>query len=316
MKTVSVHIVTYNSAATIGHCIESVLKQTYPISQFIIIDNFSSDRTLSIVELYSNLTIVRNQHNVGFAEAHNQAIRMTASDFVFVLNPDMVLTDDFVEQLMRFAETKDRVGALTGKLLLSFQPEIVDSTGLEIDRFRKVNDRGAGSAAAQFTQSAEVFGVCGAAAFYSREMIRDISVFDEFFDKKFFAYKEDVDVAWRSQIFGWHSYYVSTAIGYHERNWKKWARKKQARFIRQHSYINRYRMMVKNEEFLSFLTHFVFILPYEIISNGYFLLREPFVFRAWVQFFKECKHLYRQRQFIARRRRKKNKHIFQKWLNN
>ncbi|MNJ79887.1 hypothetical protein D3C77_780690 [compost metagenome] len=59
-------------------------------------------------------------------------------------------------------------------------------------------DRGAGELVQEWMESTEVFGVSGAAAMYSRTMIEDISIHGEFFDADLFAYKEDVDVAWRA----------------------------------------------------------------------------------------------------------------------
>ena len=48
-------------------------------------------------------------------------------------------------------------------------------------------------------QSGEIFGVSGAAPVYARRMIEDIRIEGQFFDESYFAYKEDVDVAWRAR---------------------------------------------------------------------------------------------------------------------
>ena len=48
-------------------------------------------------------------------------------------------------------------------------------------------------------------------------MIRDISIFGEFFDNDFFAYREDADVAWRAQLLGWQCLYTPDAVAWHVR---------------------------------------------------------------------------------------------------
>ncbi|MCP1309725.1 glycosyltransferase family 2 protein [Paenibacillus tyrfis] len=80
-------------------------------------------------------------------------------------------------------------------------------------------------------EEGDVIGVPGAAALYSSSMVRDVSIDDEFFDEDFFAYKEDVDVAWRSRLLGWKALYCPDAQAFHNRGWKKGARTKIAYFI-------------------------------------------------------------------------------------
>jgi GT2 family glycosyltransferase len=133
---------------------------------------------------------------------------------------------------------------------------------------------------------------------YSRSMINDVLMDGQFFDETFFAYKEDVDVAWRAQLFGWTSYYVPEATAIHERGWKGGSRSKQPLFIRRHSYINRYRMLLKNDRFSYVFRHSVHLIPYEIASLGYLLLREPRVLKAWFSLLNDLPRLLRQRKKI------------------
>ncbi|MGF7049221.1 GT2 family glycosyltransferase [Paenibacillus sp. DS2015] len=303
-SSVSVHIVTYNSAKDISTCLQALQVQTYPIQQIIVIDNASSDDTIQQVKTHSHLLcdiieLLENEVNVGFAPAHNQAILLSSTDYVLVLNPDVTLHPDYIKLLIEQMEKQSDIGSATGKLLLSSNPDVVDSTGLIMNKHYRAFDRGAGELAMQWSESGEVFGVSGAAALYSRNMIEDISIHDEFFDSDFFAYKEDVDVAWRAQLLGWKSYYLAEAIGYHARGWKQGGRYSQPLFIRRASYINRYKMMYKNmERSSSIVKSIIRIIPYEIASNGYFLLREPKVLGSWLGFFKQLPQLRTKRKDI------------------
>ncbi|UQZ33766.1 glycosyltransferase family 2 protein [Paenibacillus sp. PK3_47] len=333
-KTVSVHIVTYNSADDIADCLTAVLAQNYPIKQIVVVDNDSKDGCAQkLREFYSRveaeyrqgeqpgaedsgaagtdsaayktimtalpeLLLLENKLNTGFAPAHNQAIAATDTDYVLVLNPDLTLAPDYVSRLIMQMESNSRIGSATGRLLLKADPTLIDSTGLRMNRARRAFDRGAGEPAIQWMESGEVFGVSGAAAMYSRQMIDDITVEGEFFDGDFFAYKEDVDVAWRAELFGWKGYYDAEAVGYHERGWKTSGRSGKPMFIRRISYINRYKTIYKNEPANTLLRTLIYSLPYEIAAHGYMLLREPKLITAWSTFFSQLSNLKRKRRYI------------------
>ncbi|MEK4454785.1 MULTISPECIES: glycosyltransferase family 2 protein [Paenibacillus] len=326
-KTVSVHIVTYNSADDIIDCLEAVMAQDYPIEKIVVVDNASSDDCAEKVNIFFNaidkgafssnsleeldlfnsqankeaptsLLLIQNQKNTGFAPAHNQAIATTETDYVLVLNPDLTLAPDYISRLIAQMEANPQIGSATGKLLLRADHGLVDSTGLRMNKARRAFDRGAGEPAELWTQSGTVFGVSGAAAMYSRRMIEDVSVDGEFFDADFFAYKEDVDVAWRAQLFGWQGYYDAEAIGYHERGWKTSGRSTKPMFIRRISYINRYKMIYKNESARTMLKTILISLPYEIAAHGYMLLREPKLIVAWKSFFTQLPALKKKRKYI------------------
>ncbi|MFL0556292.1 MULTISPECIES: glycosyltransferase family 2 protein [Paenibacillus] len=306
--TVSIQIVTYNSAKDIEECLDAVRQQTYPIQEMIVIDNASTDGTVERVRAYieqthaNNIHLVANSTNTGFAPAHNQGIRMTQSDYVLVLNPDVQLGTEYVERLVRGMEQRPEVGSATGLLILKSSPDIVDSTGLLMNGIWRAFDRGAGEPASRCRASGEVFGVSGAAAMYRRKMIEELSMDGEFFDADFFAYKEDVDVAWRANLLGWKAYYCAEAVATHERGWKKGSRHTQPLFIRRYSYINRYKMIYKNLSGARWMKHLPKLLAYELASNGYMLLREPKVLGAWKDFFDKMPDLKKKRREIQRRR--------------
>lgn len=349
--TVSVHIVTYNSADDIAECLAAVLAQDYPVKKIVVVDNASTDGSAEKVRAFYHqfsqdptqalskpaqslnsavtitngdilpstahsgqnadslppptLVLLENEQNTGFAPAHNQAIAGTTTDYVLVLNPDLTLAPDYISRLVARMEADPRIGSATGKLLLKADHSLVDSTGLRMNKARRAFDRGAGEPAGQWNESGEVFGVSGAAAMYSRRMIEDISVEGEFFDADFFAYKEDVDVAWRATLFGWKAFYDTEAVGYHERGWKTSGRSGKSMFIRRISYINRYKMLYKNEPSRTLLLTLLYSLPYEIAAHGYSLLKEPKLLGAWTTFFAQRAALKHKRRYIQEKAKHK-----------
>ncbi len=314
MKTVSVHIVTYNSSEHIDDCLEAILSQSYPIERIVVIDNASKDTSLTKLAKWSeHCIIIRNSTNNGFAGGHNQAIRMTDTDYCLILNPDVVLEPDYVLNTVKSLNNHSQAGSATGKLLFRADPSHIDSTGLVINRARRAFDRGAHQTSDHFKHTEEVFGVSGAAAMYAREMINDISLNGEFFDEDFFAYKEDVDVAWRAQLLGWKAYYEPSAIAYHERGWKEGGRSNKPLFVRRLSYINRYKMMVKNDQISMVLKHILPLLVYECLSLFYALAREPNLLGAWSDFFRTHSDL-RQKRKIIRSKQKVGTFEINQWF--
>lgn len=324
--TVSVHIVTYNSADDIVDCLSAVLAQDYPVKKIVVVDNASTDGSVETVRAFYHerttaiqsaesvtspppptLVLLENEKNSGFAPAHNQAIAGTTTDYVLVLNPDLTLAPDYISRLVARMEANSRIGSATGKLLLKADHSLVDSTGLRMNKARRAFDRGAREPAGQWDESGEVFGVSGAAAMYSRRMIEDISVEGEFFDADFFAYKEDVDVAWRAELFGWKAFYDAEAVGYHERGWKTAGRSGKSMFIRRISYINRYKMLYKNEPSRTLLPTLLYSLPYEIAAHGYSLLKEPKLLGAWTTFFTQRAALKRKRRYIQEKAKRQGR---------
>ncbi|WP_059049297.1 glycosyltransferase family 2 protein [Paenibacillus senegalimassiliensis] len=302
--TITVQIVTYNSADDIEDCLRAVQQQTYPVEKVLVIDNVSHDLTVERVQQVmeqeggQRIELIRNSVNTGFAPAHNQGMRLTHSDYVLVLNPDVQLAPTYIERLVQSIQPHPKLGAATGRLLLKSSLDTIDSTGIVMKGTWRAFDRGMGEPANLWEKSGEVFGVSGAAALYKREMINKIEVGGEFFDEDFFAYKEDVDVAWRASLLGWKAFYCADALAYHERGWKPGSRRAQPLFIRRYSYINRYKMIYKNLTGSRWLKHLPGLLAYELASNGYMLLREPGVLGSWKTFFKTLPKLREKRREI------------------
>ena len=140
MARVSVHIVTYNSAETIQHCLEGLRTQEDADFSVLLIDNASSDDTLTLAENF-DIPIIANTKNLGYAVAHNQAIAETESDYVLTLNPDVWLHPRFLCEMTAHMDQYPAVGSAAGKLLrtekLGENPATVDSTGLYMRRNRR-----------------------------------------------------------------------------------------------------------------------------------------------------------------------------------
>ena len=84
-------IVSYNFEPWIERCLSSIRDSDYP-SDLVVIDNASTDRTVSIIaERYRWIRLVRSRKNLGFGQANNIGMRMALEedyDYVFLVNQD------------------------------------------------------------------------------------------------------------------------------------------------------------------------------------------------------------------------------------
>src|SRR3974377_2214377 len=117
-RTVSVSIITWNSDRYIVGCLDAVLRQTGTHLDVVVVDNASTDNTRRILGNYrSRIRLIKNERNLGFAAAQNQAIRCSRAPWVLALNPDVLLQPDFIANLLEAAAADPRAGTICGKLL-------------------------------------------------------------------------------------------------------------------------------------------------------------------------------------------------------
>jgi GT2 family glycosyltransferase len=315
--SVTVAIVTFNSATYIERCLDEVLQQDYRPLNVIVVDNSSEDDTVSLLHRYRHcVRIIQNERNNGFAGGQNQAIRASDSRWVLTLNPDVRLTPDFVGRLVRAGETDPRIGTVCGKLLtmgadfgIPKQPRF-DSTGIFMTRNFRHLDRGSRQLDdGSYDRPEWVFGATGAAALYRRQMIDDISFEGEFFDEEFFAYREDADVAWRAQLLGWKCLYVPDAAAYHVRSVLPSNRRSQPAVINMHSVKNRFLLRIKNTTPQLYARNFLAASLRDLAVIGGCLAREWKSLRAFPLLARGLRRTWTKRRAIMSKRRADDRYI-------
>jgi GT2 family glycosyltransferase len=308
---VSILMTTYNSAAALEACLESVAAVAYAPLEVIIVDNHSTDRTPEILRRYEGrFRITYNAENLGFTGGQNAAIAQSRGEWLLSLNPDVRLAANFISELVSAGEQDESAGSLCGKLMRwpageeAGEEPVIDSTGIYFTRNLRHFDRGAEEVDCGLYERPEyVFGATGAAAMYRRRMVEDVSVDGEFYDDDFFAYREDADLSWRAQILGWKCRYVPTAVAWHVRRVTPERFHRLPLLINWHSVKNRFLMRAKN---ISPWLYWRLLLPTtwrDLLIVGYCVLKDRRLLSA-LQFVWQRREVLRtkRRQIQARRR--------------
>jgi len=309
--TVSVTIVSYNSRAWIGPCLDSVLGQEGVSLEVIVVDNASTDGTQEVLEKYQDRAcVIYHGQNTGFAAGQNLAIRSSSGDWVLTLNPDVLLTPEFARTLVEACQRDPRVGAGCGKLLrirpdfTFYQERRIDSVGIYFSPSLRHFDRGWNDPDdGRYDREEYVCGASGAAALYRRAMIEDVSVNEEFFDEQFFSYREDADVAWRAQLLGWRCLYTPDAVAWHVRRLTAANRRGVSQTVNMHSVKNRFLMRIKNVTGAVYRRHWWQITGRDVVVIGACLFWERSSLRAFGLVWSGVRRALAWRKEIMRRRR-------------
>lgn len=124
--TVSVVIPAYKAAETIGRAIDSVLAQTFPASEILVIDDGSPDDLAAAVARYGDRVKLVRQANGGASSARNRGLDLAAGDLVALLDADDQWTPDKLARCVEQFERRPSVGMVASRYQLQ------DSTGRQV----------------------------------------------------------------------------------------------------------------------------------------------------------------------------------------
>lgn len=292
-RLVSVVLVTWNSAQHLPRCLAGLRQQTHTRRELIVVDNASSDESAALVAGDAT-TLIRNETNLGFSAAVNQAIAVAKGELVQLVNPDCFLEPDYIARLAPLLH--DDVGMATGKLLRA-DGSGIDSMGIRMTRSgRHLDIRSAGALP-------EVFGVSGAAAMYSMAFLRDVAIGGEIFDEDFFAYREDADIAWRGRLFGWRAVCEPAAVAQHVRRVTPEVRRELPDEINMHGVKNRFLLRLKNEGLYLALRNAPFELARDLVVIAAAMTIERSSLPAFAWLWRNRSRVVAKRREIQRRRK-------------
>lgn len=210
MQRTTVVIPNFNGIGFIGKCLESLLAQDIPSSEYhiIVVDNGSTDGSRQLVEeAFPQVSLIALAENTGFCHAVNVGICEAGSPYVILLNNDTKVHPHFVGALCDALDARPEAFAVSARMRMWDRPDVMDDAGDRYCALGWAYARGKGQPASRYDAPGEVFSACGGAAIYRKSILNRIGLFDE----AHFAYLEDLDIGWRARIQGWRNYYEPRA---------------------------------------------------------------------------------------------------------
>lgn len=216
MPKVIVILVNYNSLIHTKECIRSIKKSTYENIEIIVVDNDSEENCQELSDEISDVVLIRNKENLGFAAANNIGIDyalQSGAEFILLLNNDTVVADDCIEELVNCSEDNSRNGIVTGKILNYYERDLIWYAGGDIS-YRK-GDAVIYGFGKKDTGQYDLPRICtfasGCCMLIPREIANDIRIQEDYF-----LYYEDSDYCVRIVEDNKKIYYCPRAVIFHK----------------------------------------------------------------------------------------------------
>lgn len=209
MTEVSIVVPTYANASDLSALLASIERQTVRPRHIIVVDNNSADGYPAVLARRSTrVEVVRLSTNTFFAKATDIGVRRCRTDFVAVINDDVVLDDDWVEVASSQLAAAPTAGSLASRIRQARNPSLLDSTGDHITADGRAGKIGYGRPVADTALRREwVTSASGTCALYRRHLYIQAGGFAH----SFRAYLEDVDLGLRLQMLGFGCIYEPDA---------------------------------------------------------------------------------------------------------
>lgn len=211
---VSIIIVNWNTRDILSGCLRSIYEQINGLDfEVIVIDNASSDGSAEMIKKeFSQVVLLENSHNRGFAAANNQGMAIAKSRYVLLLNSDTIVLDSAIAKTVSFADSHPEAAVVGCRILnpdRTLQPTCfmfpsILNMLLSTSYLYKLFPKSGFFGREQMTwwdrnDTREVDVVTGCFMLVQREAIEQVGLMDECF----FVYGEETDWCYRFKRAGW-----------------------------------------------------------------------------------------------------------------
>lgn len=206
----SIVIVSWNTADILAQCLDSIYE--FPLKEEFevwVVDNASTDGSVTMLnERFSQVRLIENENNPGFAGANNQAMQQCQGEYVLLLNPDTVILDDALNKMVSWLDAHGDVGALGPRILnpdhtlqtSSYPRPTLSREFWRLLKLDKLRPYGVYHMSAwDIAEPRQVEALLGACILIRRNLIEAIGLMDE----DYFMYTEEIDYCYRISRAGW-----------------------------------------------------------------------------------------------------------------
>jgi len=220
----SIIIVTYNVKYYLEQCLTSVERALAGIEgEVTVVDNHSSDGSLAYLKpRFPHVTFIESNHNLGFARANNIAIRQSRGEYVLMLNPDTIVGEQTLKEVMAFMDSHPKAGAAGVQMLKANGEKANESrrglptpmtafykmTGLcaRYPRHKRLGHYYMGYL--PWDEPGQIEVISGAFLMVRKSVLDKVGLLDE----DYFMYGEDIDLSYRILKGGYENWYVPARI--------------------------------------------------------------------------------------------------------
>lgn len=213
-------ILNWNGFEDTRSCIQSIFDQQIDSIKIYLIDNNSKKDEQNLIkkEFSENKKIELrfNQENLGFTRAHNNILSEIIKQnykYVLLLNNDTILEQGSLAQFISYLDQQD-AGIVSCKLIKYGDKTRLDSVGHKMLSSGDIIPIGHNRHPQKYNSSFEHIGACAAATLYSTEMLKNIGLFDEYFETGY----EDAELGLRAYLAGYRCLFDPNIIVFHKIN--------------------------------------------------------------------------------------------------
>ena len=208
-RKVSILVVNFNGAKWLPGCLDSLRTIKFPSYEVIVVDNASSDDSLTVLLRYPEVKVVCSDKNLGFAGGNNLGLPHCSGKYVLLLNNDTVVNPDFLQPLSDYLDRFPQVAVVQGKMILPRFSGSLDVCGSFLTSFGLPYHYGFYKAdGPTYCRDYPVFSAKGACLMFRKEIVDKSGGF--LFDSDFFCYYEETDFCHRVWLSGNEVHFVNT----------------------------------------------------------------------------------------------------------
>lgn len=211
----SIIILNWNGLNLLHDCLESLQKQSFTNFEVILVDNGSTDESLSFVKThFPEVITVPLSENYGFCGGNNRGVPYATGDYIIYLNNDTQADPHFLQNIYQaVTSAPPDVGSWAVRMMQWDERDKIDNCGTGFSAWGSGYQLLAGQkAAAVSPYPTFIFGSCGGACCFRKSVLDEIGLFDELF----FFNNEDVDLSFRAQLAGYKCCFLPAAVVYHQ----------------------------------------------------------------------------------------------------
>jgi len=221
-KRFAIVCVNWNGERFLEPFFNSLINQTFSDFKIFFVDNGSIDRSLECVDRFKahlEIEVINLDQNTGFAYANNLGIESALKEsfsYIITLNNDLVLEENCLNHAIQYIDTHPQFDCFQILMLNYYDHGVIDAAGLWIKDDLSVRQVGFKMNRDDLNfESIKINGVCAGAAIYSAQSLVKIENKYGYFDQRFFAYYEDVDLSIRYLRKGYRCSLINDALVYH-----------------------------------------------------------------------------------------------------